>query len=106
MHGRGTFLQCLLAAVGGKEKLVIDPGVSTYAITVDAYRYNMDYPVTPKAIVYPETVGQVAAAVKCATDYGTKVQARSGGHSYGDYGEFSFFFPKDSQTAYLEFLLV
>lgn len=66
-----------------------DPSGMNYTAIVDSYRYNFDYPSTPKAIVYPETVDQVAATVKCATEHGVKVQARSGGHSYGNYGEFS-----------------
>ena len=89
MYARSPFFQCLLAAVGGKIDLVSDRTQQNYTATVDAYRYNLDYPVTPAAIVYPESADQVAASVKCAVDQGVKVQARSGGHSYGNFGKFA-----------------
>lgn len=48
--------------------------------------YNYDRPTTPTTIVFPQDTNQVAAAVKCAVDAGVKVQPKSGGHSYGNYG--------------------
>ncbi|KAJ5099998.1 hypothetical protein N7532_006999 [Penicillium argentinense] len=48
--------------------------------------YNLDLLTTPAAIVFPQNVTQVAAAVKCAVDAGIKVQAKSGGHNYGNFG--------------------
>ncbi|KAG7094705.1 hypothetical protein E1B28_005524 [Marasmius oreades] len=47
--------------------------------------YNKAYDITPVAVVRPSTTDEVSKAVKCATDNAVKVQARSGGHSYGDY---------------------
>ncbi|KAF9262316.1 FAD-binding domain-containing protein [Marasmius fiardii PR-910] len=47
--------------------------------------YNKAYDITPVAVVRPSTTDQVSKVVKCATDNAIKVQARSGGHSYGDY---------------------
>ncbi|KAH8836403.1 hypothetical protein MCOR07_001409 [Pyricularia oryzae] len=50
--------------------------------------YNLDSTaaVSPIAVVRPKTVEQVAGVVKCAASNGKKVQAKSGGHSYGNYG--------------------
>ncbi|CAI7655278.1 unnamed protein product [Penicillium glandicola] len=55
-----------------------------YELTVN--RYNLNIPITPAAIAFPTSSQQVAAIVKCATENGYPVQARSGGHSYGNYG--------------------
>ncbi|TLS29324.1 hypothetical protein PpBr36_02156 [Pyricularia pennisetigena] len=50
--------------------------------------YNLDptTAVNPIAVVRPNTAEQVAGVVKCAAANGKKVQAKSGGHSYGNYG--------------------
>ena len=53
---------------------------------VDVNRYNLNIPVTPAAVTFPTSSQQVAAVVKCAADNGYPVQAKSGGHSYGNYG--------------------
>ena len=47
--------------------------------------YNLNIPVEPAAVTYPRTVEQVSAIVKFAATHKLKVQARSGGHSYGNY---------------------
>jgi FAD/FMN-containing dehydrogenase len=47
--------------------------------------YNQRLPVNPAVIVIPTTVQQVQDAVKCAASYNTKVQAKSGGHSYASF---------------------
>ncbi|KAJ9306222.1 CAZyme family AA7 [Paecilomyces variotii] len=77
--------QCLLSAVGGNPALVAFQNAPLYQ-AVDVRPYNLDVPVTPVAVTTPETVDQVAAIVKCAADAGYKVQPKSGGHSYGNYG--------------------
>ncbi|KAL8356192.1 hypothetical protein RB601_001481 [Gaeumannomyces tritici] len=50
--------------------------------------YNLDSSaaVNPVAVVRPRTTEQVAGVVKCAAADNKKVQAKSGGHSYGNYG--------------------
>ncbi|KAJ4268890.1 hypothetical protein NW762_002961 [Fusarium torreyae] len=48
--------------------------------------FNLEFPVTPAAIIRPETAIEVSETVKCANKNGLKVQAKSGGHSYGNYG--------------------
>jgi FAD/FMN-containing dehydrogenase len=52
----------------------------------DVKPYNLNIGVTPAAVSVPASAAQVAAIVKCAADRGYNVQAKSGGHSYGNYG--------------------
>lgn len=61
------------------------PGDLFYEAEVD--RFNLNIPVTPAALTYPVSSQQIAAIVKCAADNDYPVQAKSGGHSYGNYGE-------------------
>lgn len=53
----------------------------------DVKRYNLNIDVTPAAVTFPTSSHQVAAIVKCAADNGYHVQAKSGGHSYANYGK-------------------
>lgn len=53
--------------------------------TTLAAPYNLRLQPTPLAITIPNTPKQVSDAVTCAAAAGFKVQARSGGHSYGSY---------------------
>ncbi|KAF2459934.1 hypothetical protein BDY21DRAFT_281402 [Lineolata rhizophorae] len=77
--------ECLLDAVGGNEDLVAFPDKPLYQLT-DVKPYNLDIPVEPAAVTYPETSQHVADIIKCASEADVKVQARSGGHSYANYG--------------------
>lgn len=57
--------------------------VSTSADWADfATSYNIRLQYDPAVIVIPDTTRQVSDAVVCASASGTKVQAKSGGHSY------------------------
>lgn len=47
--------------------------------------FNLRLAYKPKVIVLPTTSKHVQDAVKCASEGGFKVQARSGGHSYASY---------------------
>jgi hypothetical protein len=76
--------ECLLSAVGSDASLVAFQGHLLYQ-TIDVKPYNLNFPVTPAAVTFPTSANQVAAIVKCAANGGYKVQARSGGHSYGNY---------------------
>ncbi|KAJ6106871.1 hypothetical protein N7512_010388 [Penicillium capsulatum] len=75
---------CLMAAMGNNSALLSfkDDPFFTAHIPV----YNLNLPVVPVAITYPDTAKQVAEIVACAAKFGHKVQAFSGGHSYGNYG--------------------
>lgn len=53
--------------------------------------YNLNLPVTPAAVTRPHTSEQIAQVIQCAVDNDVKVQARSGGHSYANYGKASRF---------------
>ncbi|KAK5788731.1 hypothetical protein VI817_009689 [Penicillium citrinum] len=78
---------CFLAAVNNDASRVAFRG-SLHPVPL----YNTDIPVVPAAITYPETTEEVAAIVSCAADHKYKVQARSGGHSYANYGTLSYAF--------------
>ncbi|OCL13266.1 Glucooligosaccharide oxidase [Glonium stellatum] len=76
---------CLSNAVSGNNALLAFPNKPLYQLT-DVKPYNLDIPVTPAAVTYPQTADHVAAIIKCATKSNLKVQPRCGGHSYGNYG--------------------
>lgn len=48
--------------------------------------YNLDVPVTPAAVTRPSTTSQISEVINCAIQSNLKVQPRSGGHSYANYG--------------------
>ncbi|KAJ7483161.1 hypothetical protein FB451DRAFT_1169792 [Mycena latifolia] len=52
---------------------------------MDVNPYNTNIPVNPAAVTRPTTSEDVAKIVQCAVASAVKVQARSGGHSYGNY---------------------
>ncbi|KAJ7483149.1 hypothetical protein FB451DRAFT_1393290 [Mycena latifolia] len=53
---------------------------------LDVKPYNTNIPVNPAAVTRPTTSEDVAKIVQCAVASAVKVQPRSGGHSYGNYG--------------------
>ncbi|KAF2279807.1 FAD-binding domain-containing protein [Westerdykella ornata] len=77
--------QCLTNALGGNQALLAHKDTPLYQLA-HVKPYNLDIPITPAAVTYPQTAEQVAAIVKCANDFSLKVQPRSGGHSYANYG--------------------
>ncbi|KAI9867919.1 MAG: hypothetical protein M1813_007741 [Trichoglossum hirsutum] len=83
--GDSNIRQGLLAAVKGDDHLVAFPDKLLFQFH-DAKPYNIDIPITPAAVTYPKTAEQVAEIVRYASAAGLKVQARSGGHSYGNHG--------------------
>jgi FAD/FMN-containing dehydrogenase len=52
----------------------------------DVHQYNLAISIKPIAVTFPQTVNQVSAIVQCAAANKVNVQARGGGHSYGNYG--------------------
>lgn len=80
-----TVENCLVPAVGNDKALIAGPSTIGFQLT-HVKPYNLDIPVNPSAVTYPKTPEQVAAIVKCAVDNNLKVQPRSGGHSYANYG--------------------
>ena len=75
----------LTTAVGGVAAHVAFQDALLYQTTA-VHPYNLNIPVTPTAVTYPQSAEEVAAVIKCASDYDYKVQARSGGHSFGNFG--------------------
>jgi FAD/FMN-containing dehydrogenase len=73
---------CLTKAVGGSNVAFQS---NVFYQTTDVKRYNLDINVNPLAITYPSTNQQVASVISCASANKAKVQARSGGHSYGNF---------------------
>jgi len=75
--------QCLRSVCAGRD-CVGFPGNIFYEINwVKRYNLDSDVAVAPVAVIRPDNAQDVAAAVRCATQSNLKVQARSGGHSYG-----------------------
>ncbi|KAJ6439007.1 6-hydroxy-D-nicotine oxidase [Purpureocillium lavendulum] len=77
--------QCLRTACNGRLGCVAFSSDALYQVAwVKAY--NLDVPVTPIAVFKPLTAEDVSSAVKCAVANNIHVQARSGGHSYANFG--------------------
>ncbi|OKL55539.1 hypothetical protein UA08_09237 [Talaromyces atroroseus] len=75
---------CLLAALSANHSALVTPSSSDYNSSLAIY--NLNLPIYPAAVTYPSSTEEVAAIVKCAAEGNYKVQAKSGGHSYGNYG--------------------
>ncbi|KAG5953912.1 hypothetical protein E4U53_007824 [Claviceps sorghi] len=77
--------QCLDSVCNGRSGCVGYPGQTFYQ-TSWVKPYNKAINITPVAVIRPNTANEVAEAVKCAAKEKVYVQARSGGHSYGNFG--------------------
>ena len=86
--GADLLHQCLSSAVSNNHHLIAFPNDPFYQLA-DVQRWNLAIDVIPSAVTFPETTTQVAAIIKCASEAEVKVQAKSGGHSYGNYGTLS-----------------
>jgi hypothetical protein len=76
---------CLEKAVGGDKSRVAWKTKFLFDL-LDVHRYNLYYDTDPAAIVYPLDAKEISALVTCAAKAKVPVQARSGGHSFGNYG--------------------
>jgi len=76
---------CLNGVANGRPSFVGYPSNPFYQIQW-VKPYNLDVSVTPAAVVRPQTAQDISAILQCATQNGKKVQAKSGGHSYANYG--------------------
>jgi hypothetical protein len=74
----------LLRAVSGDRKCLAFPEQITYRSA--SVGCNLDIAVKPTVITFPKRVEHVQEIVKVASLFNLHVQARSGGHSYGNYG--------------------
>lgn len=78
--------ECLIDAVDGSHHLVVFPENALYQLK-DVQRWNLDLHVTSSAVTNPENAEQISAIIRCASRSKLKVQAKSGEHSFGNYGE-------------------
>ncbi|KDN62913.1 putative FAD binding domain-containing protein [Colletotrichum sublineola] len=76
---------CLNNVCDGRSSCVSYPNDPFYQLNW-VKPYNLDIAVEPIAVTRPETKEDVAGFVKCAADNDVKVQAKSGGHSYANFG--------------------
>ncbi|KAF4120420.1 FAD/FMN-containing dehydrogenase [Geosmithia morbida] len=76
---------CLDAVCGGRPNCVAYSGDLLYQ-TNWVKPFNLDQPVTPAAVIRPDSAQDVADVVKCASEYGYPVQARSGDTWTATYG--------------------
>ncbi|KAK8041709.1 FAD-linked oxidoreductase YvdP 2 [Apiospora rasikravindrae] len=77
--------ECLNAVCNGRAGCVAYPDTPLYQVAW-VNRYNLDIPVNPVAVTRPNTAEDVAGFVKCAASNNVQVQAKSGGHSYANFG--------------------
>ncbi|OAQ98680.1 hypothetical protein LLEC1_07369 [Akanthomyces lecanii] len=76
---------CLRDVCAGRGNCVAFPNEYLYQANW-VKPYNLDVPVKPIAVFRPDNAADVAAAVKCAGQSSVHVQAKSGGHSYANFG--------------------
>ncbi|SPO04570.1 related to reticuline oxidase (berberine bridge enzyme) [Cephalotrichum gorgonifer] len=76
---------CLADVCAGRAGCSASPSTPLYQLTW-VKPFNLDVPVEPAAVIRPRNSAEVAGAVKCAVKHGVRVQAKSGGHSYANYG--------------------
>ncbi|KAG5985013.1 hypothetical protein E4U55_002120 [Claviceps digitariae] len=77
--------QCLNTVCNGRSGCVAYPGEAFYQMSW-VKPYNQAISITPVAVIRPDTADEVGEAIKCAVKEKVHVQARSGGHSYGNFG--------------------
>lgn len=77
--------QCIQGVANNRANFAAFAGSPLYQIQW-VKPYNLDVPVEPAAVVRPETAQDISDIIKCANANGVKVQAKSGGHSYQNYG--------------------
>ncbi|KAK1962978.1 FAD binding domain-containing protein [Colletotrichum sublineola] len=81
------FQDCLNRVCGGKRQCVRYSSIGKDREFFEwVTLFNRARPVVPTAVVRPQNTEDVSGFVKCAANHDIKVQARSGGHSYANYG--------------------
>lgn len=84
-HSQSAFEKAVASALGNNSDLYAFPSSPSY-LKDSVKIYNLDIPTTPLAVVFPKTVSQISALVKLAAANNLKVQGKSGGHSYANFG--------------------
>lgn len=78
---------CLSNVCAGRSDCVAYPDILDPLYQLEWVKpYNLAIGVNPAAVIRPNSSEDVAAIVQCAVDNGVKVQAKSGGHSYANFG--------------------
>lgn len=84
-QGHSALQTCINGIANGRSGFAAYPSQPLYQLAW-VKPYNLDIKVHPEAVVRPKDSNDVAEVIKCATQNGYKVQAKSGGHSFGNYG--------------------
>ncbi|CCC10462.1 hypothetical protein SMAC4_08015 [Sordaria macrospora] len=84
-QGPSALQTCINGIADGRGGFAAYPNQPLYQLSW-VKPYNLDIKVVPEAVVRPKDTNDVAEVIKCATKNGYKVQAKSGGHSFGNYG--------------------
>ncbi|KAI0011005.1 hypothetical protein F4779DRAFT_616074 [Xylariaceae sp. FL0662B] len=78
---------CLNNVCAGRDDCVRYSGDGDFSYYTQWIRpWNLAWDIVPAAVVRPQNTQEVSAVVKCCAQHDVKVQARSGGHSYANYG--------------------
>ncbi|KAK3940232.1 FAD-binding domain-containing protein [Diplogelasinospora grovesii] len=77
--------KCISTVGNGRVGFAAYPSNPLYQISW-VKPYNLDISVNPAAVVRPQSAQDIAGVIQCAATNNAKVQAKSGGHSYGNYG--------------------
>jgi len=80
-----SLVDCLKAVCDGRSGCVASPNTPLYDLHW-VKPYNLDLPVVPAAVIRPDNAQDVSGAVKCAVKHDVPIQAKSGGHSYANFG--------------------
>lgn len=80
LYQRAAIDDCLSKALVPTDKA----GSSNW--TADVKPFNSRLAYTPSAVAVPTTIAQIQAAVNCGREFGVKVSAKGGGHSYTSSG--------------------
>jgi FAD/FMN-containing dehydrogenase len=83
----GSPLQLCLNDVFASSSGTVAYPQSPFYQLADVKVYNQHIPIIPAAVTRPTTSEEVSKVVQCAVASAVKVQARSGGHSYANYGK-------------------
>lgn len=81
-QGPSALQTCINGIADGRGGFAAYPNQPLYQLSW-VKPYNLDIKVVPEAVVRPKDTNDVAEVIKCATKNGYKVQAKSGGHSFG-----------------------
>jgi FAD binding domain len=83
-HSTSGLVSCLTSSI--PSSLVATQSSNLLYKIEDVHQYNLDISINPVAVTFPQTVDHVSAIIKCAAANKVNVQAKGGGHSYGNYG--------------------